>query len=97
MRTVVKVGTSTLAYSTGNLNIRHMEKLCRVLSDLKNAAERFSSAVEAGESDPVRKTLGELLFAAVEAARLTKTDPEEALHAECEERIRRVLDAEQQG
>ena len=37
MRTVVKVGTSTLAYSTGRLNIRHMEKLCRVLSDLKNA------------------------------------------------------------
>ena len=65
------------------------------LSDLKNAAERFSQAVQAGESDPVRKTLGELLFAAVEAARLTKTDPEEALHAECEERIRRVLDAEQ--
>ena len=65
------------------------------LSDLKNAAERFSQAVQAGESDPVRKTLGELLFAAVEAARLTKTDPEEALHAECEERIHRVLDAEQ--
>ena len=37
MRTVVKVGTSTLAYPTGHLNIRHMEKLCRVLSDLKNA------------------------------------------------------------
>lgn len=37
MRTVIKVGTSTLAYSTGHLNIRHMEKLCRVVSDLKNA------------------------------------------------------------
>ncbi len=37
MRLVVKVGTSTLAYSTGNLNIRHMEKLCRVLSDIKNS------------------------------------------------------------
>ncbi len=41
MRTVVKVGTSTLAYSTGNLNIRHMEKLCRVLSDLKNAGNEI--------------------------------------------------------
>ncbi|MBR6916999.1 MAG: glutamate 5-kinase [Clostridia bacterium] len=41
MRTVVKVGTSTLAYSTGNLNIRHMEKLCRVLSDLKNAGHEI--------------------------------------------------------
>ena len=37
MRIVVKVGTSTLAYSTGNLNIRHMESLCKVLSDIKNA------------------------------------------------------------
>ncbi len=37
MRIVVKVGTSTLAYSTGNLNIRHMEGLCKVLSDIKNA------------------------------------------------------------
>ena len=37
MRLVVKVGTSTLAYSTGHLNIRHMESLCKVLSDIKNA------------------------------------------------------------
>ena len=37
MRIVVKVGTSTLAYPTGMLNIRHMEKLCKVLSDVKNA------------------------------------------------------------
>lgn len=37
MRAVIKVGTSTLAYKTGHLNIRHMEKLCRVLADLKNA------------------------------------------------------------
>ena len=37
MRIVVKVGTSTLAYSIGNLNIRHMESLCKVLSDIKNA------------------------------------------------------------
>ena len=41
MRTVVKVGTSTLAYPTGHLNIRHMEKLCRVLSDLKNAGHEI--------------------------------------------------------
>ena len=37
MRVVVKVGTSTLAYSTGHLNIRHMETLCKVVSDIKNA------------------------------------------------------------
>ena len=37
MRIVVKVGTSTLAYPTCRLNIRRVESLCRVLSDLKNA------------------------------------------------------------
>ena len=37
MRIVVKVGTSTLAHSSGRLNIRRVELLCKVLSDLKNA------------------------------------------------------------
>jgi len=36
MRIVVKVGTSTLAYPNGKMNIRRTETLCRVLSDLKN-------------------------------------------------------------
>ena len=37
MKLVVKVGTSTLAHASGRLNIRRMELLCKVLSDLKNA------------------------------------------------------------
>ena len=37
MRIVVKVGTSTLAHSTGKLNIKRTGELCKVLSDLKNA------------------------------------------------------------
>ena len=37
MRIVVKVGTSTLAHSTGHMNIRRVEALCKVLSDVKNA------------------------------------------------------------
>ncbi len=37
MRIIVKVGTSTLAHPTGRLNIRHVEELVKVLSDLKNA------------------------------------------------------------
>lgn len=37
MRIVLKVGTSTLAYSTGRLNVRRTEELCKVLSDLKNS------------------------------------------------------------
>ena len=41
MRIAVKVGTSTLAHSTGHLNIRHVEELCKVLSDLKNAGNEI--------------------------------------------------------
>ena len=37
MRIVVKVGTSTLAHKGGRMNIRRVELLCKVLSDLKNA------------------------------------------------------------
>ena len=41
MRIVVKIGTSTLTHATGNMNIRRVEKLCRVLSDLKNAGHEI--------------------------------------------------------
>ena len=37
MRIVVKIGTSTLAHSTGHLNIRRVEELCKTMSDIKNA------------------------------------------------------------
>ena len=37
MRFVVKIGTSTLTHATGHLNIRRVESLCRVISDIKNA------------------------------------------------------------
>ena len=37
MRIVIKVGTSTLAHKGGRMNIRRVELLCKVLSDLKNA------------------------------------------------------------
>lgn len=35
-RAVIKVGTSCLTYSTGKLNLKHIEELVRVISDLKN-------------------------------------------------------------
>lgn len=41
MRIVVKVGTSTLAHPTGRLNIRRVEELCKVLSDIKNAGNEI--------------------------------------------------------
>ncbi|MBQ5769927.1 MAG: glutamate 5-kinase, partial [Clostridia bacterium] len=37
MRIVIKIGTSSIAHATGRLNIRRVQKLCEVLSDLKNA------------------------------------------------------------
>jgi glutamate 5-kinase len=37
MKLAVKVGTSTLTHSTGRLDIRRVEELCKVLSDIKNA------------------------------------------------------------
>ena len=38
-RIVVKVGTSTLTYSNGNINLSRIEKLTRVLSDLMNSGK----------------------------------------------------------
>ena len=41
MRIVIKVGTSTLAHGTGRLNIRRIEHLCKVMSDLKNSGHEI--------------------------------------------------------
>lgn len=41
MRIVIKVGTSTLTHASGCLNIRRVETLCRVMSDLKNAGHEI--------------------------------------------------------
>ncbi len=49
---VVKVGTSTLTHATGMLNIRKIEHLCQVLSDIENSGASLilvsSGAVSAG-------------------------------------------------
>ena len=41
MRVVVKLGTSTLTHATGRINIRRVEKLCKILSDIKNAGHEL--------------------------------------------------------
>ncbi len=41
MRIVIKIGTSTLAHKTGRINIRRVEELCKVMSDLKNAGNEI--------------------------------------------------------
>lgn len=40
-RIVVKVGTSTLTYNNGNINLTRIETLTRVLSDLMNAGKEI--------------------------------------------------------
>ncbi len=53
-RVVVKVGTSTLTYDTGKLNLQRMDKLARVISDIKNRGAQVvlvsSGAVAAGSA-----------------------------------------------
>lgn len=53
-RIAVKIGSSTLTYATGKLNIRRIETLVRVLSDMRNAGLEVvlvsSGAVAAGTS-----------------------------------------------
>lgn len=41
MRIVIKVGTSTLAYPNGRMNIRCVESLVKVISDLKNQGHQI--------------------------------------------------------
>ena len=41
MRIVIKIGTSTLAHPTGHLNIRLVEHLCKVVSDIRNAGHQM--------------------------------------------------------
>ena len=41
MRIVIKIGTSTLAYASGRLNIRRVEALCKTMSDIRNAGHEL--------------------------------------------------------
>lgn len=51
-RVVIKVGSSTLTHETGNLNLRRIEELVKILSDFKNGGKEVvlvsSGAVSAG-------------------------------------------------
>ena len=58
-RIVVKVGTSTLTYDNGDINLARIEKLARVLSDLMNAGKEVvlvtSGAVQVGVKTKVKR------------------------------------------
>ena len=73
-RIVIKVGTSTLTYANGNLNFRQMERLTKVLSDIKNSGREIifvtSGAIGVGAgrlglSERPRDTQGKQAAAAV--------------------------------
>ncbi|MEE0858465.1 MAG: glutamate 5-kinase [Acutalibacteraceae bacterium] len=40
-RIVIKVGTSTLTYENGKLNLRRLQQLCKVISDLQNSGREI--------------------------------------------------------
>ena len=41
MRTVIKIGTSTLTYEGGRVNLRRVETLCKIVSDMMNAGNEI--------------------------------------------------------
>ncbi len=41
MRIVIKIGTSSLTHQNGSVNIRRIESLCKVISDIKNAGNEI--------------------------------------------------------
>ena len=51
---VIKVGTSTLTYDTGKLNLQRLDKLSRIITDLKNSGKKVvlvsSGAIGVGMS-----------------------------------------------
>ena len=63
------------------------------LGKLKEEIGEFRRAVQ--ENKGVKEELGDVLFAAVCAAYMTGTDPEEALHGTCEKFIKRFAAMEQ--
>ena len=40
MKIVIKIGTSTLTYDNGCVNIRRIESLCKIVSDIKNSGHQ---------------------------------------------------------
>ena len=54
MRVVIKIGTSTLTYLNGCLNLRAFENLCKVIADVKNSGNEViivsSGAIALGRS-----------------------------------------------
>ena len=83
-RVVVKIGTSTLTYETGQVNLRRMERLVKVLSELKNSGKDaeeldlspagFASLITMVQKGSINRTVGKKVLAAMFS---DKVDPEQ--------------------
>lgn len=67
----------------------------QAISDLSSELAELKEAIVAGNQEHVEEELGALIFAAVNVARFTKTDSEEALTSATEKFIRRFTKVEQ--
>ena len=59
------------------------------LQKVREETEELAAGVAAQDADNIAEEIGDLLFSAVNAARMLRVDPEAALHAACEKFLRR--------
>ncbi len=64
------------------------------LVKLREETEELAQGVASGDRENIAEEIGDVLFAAVNAARMLGVDPEDALHAACDKFIRRFAWAE---
>ena len=65
------------------------------LGKLREETEELAEGIAAGDRDNMEEEIGDVLFAAVNTARLLEIDPEAALHRACDKYIRRFRYVEQ--
>ena len=65
------------------------------LMKLREETEELAAGIAANDRENIAEELGDVLFCAVDAARMLGVDPEAALHAACEKFMRRFAYVEQ--
>jgi len=67
------------------------------LDKIEEEARELREGVDAGDMDNIIEELGDLIFAAVDAARMLGVDPETAVHRACDKAVRRFTFMEQES
>lgn len=67
------------------------------MDKVREETDELSQGIAAGDADNETEEIGDLLFSVVNAARLLKVDPENALHRACEKFIRRFRFMEEEA